>query len=120
MELPTGLVIKESPIDGLGVFALTDIPSGQWLGDFVGEEMSLTDFLKKYGRDYRYCMRLRRINKVLVAKERRNWITYINDGVKGFDTPQVNVVCKRRGCYTARDIRQGEELLLDYGKSYPW
>lgn len=120
MHIPTGLIIKDSPIHGVGVFATSAVTKGHCFGEFIGEEMSAKEFRAKYGGDFQYCYRMGRANKVIVAKENRNFITYVNDGVHGHDVPRVNVVLKKRCLYALRDIEVGEELLLDYGHFYPW
>jgi SET domain-containing protein len=82
--------------------------------------MSAKEFRAKYGGDFQYCYRMGRANRVIVAKENRNFITYINDGVYGQAVPKVNVVLKKKCLYALRDIEAGEELLLDYGFYYVW
>ena len=118
--IPEGLILKASSIDGVGIFALKDYPAKYCFGDFTGVEMSLKDFHLKYGKDNRYCYRMRRQNKIIVAKEQRNFITYINDGIHNQTNPSVNVILRNRKLYALKDIKEGEELLLDYGFYYLW
>lgn len=118
--IPEGLVLKASAIDGVGIFALRDFPANHCFGPFIGVEMSIRDFHLKYGKDYRYCYRLGRQNKIIVAKEERNFITYINDGIHNQTVPNVNVILTKKHLYAVRDIKEGEELLLDYGFFYLW
>ena len=118
--LPRGLVLSGSPIHGIGVFATSAFTKGYCFGEFIGEEMSAKEFRAKYGGDFQYCYRMGRANKVIVAKENRNFITYINDGVHDQAVPKVNVVLKKKCLYALRDIEVGEELLLDYGFYYVW
>lgn len=114
MELPDGLELRESPIDGLGIFTTREFPADYNFGEFVGKEMPWKEFVELYGRDYRYCYRLRRIQRIICAKEKRNWITYINEKKEA-----PNVLLKKRACYSIRALAKGEELLLNYGKLYP-
>jgi SET domain-containing protein len=118
--IPEGLILKTSPIDGLGIFSIRDFPAKHCFGEFTGVEMSLKDFRLKYGKDNRYCYRMRRQNKIIVAKEERNFITYINDGKHNQTVQNVNVILAKRHLYAIRDIKEGEELLLDYGFYYLW
>jgi SET domain-containing protein len=118
--IPEGLILKASPIDGLGIFALKDFPAKYCFGAFIGIEMSIKDFHNRYGKDYRYCYRLGRQNKIIVSKEERNFITYINDGVHNQSVSKVNVILTKRNLYALREIKEGEELLLDYGFFYLW
>ena len=108
MIIPEGLTLKESPIHGLGIFAERDFPKDYCLGPFIGTEMTIQAFKEKYGKDVRYCYQLGRLNKIIVAKEERNWITYLNE------RNPPNVYLKRRSCYTACEIKQSEELFLIY------
>ena len=110
MDLPDSVEIKPSPLHEKGVFATQDIPAHSCLGSFTGMEYSLKDFKEKYGKDIRYCYQLGRLNKIICAKEQRNFITYINESEK------PNCYLKRRSCWTARDIKKGEELFLSYNK----
>ena len=43
------VTIKKSKIEGLGVFALVDIPSGTKIADYYGKEMTLKNFKKIWG-----------------------------------------------------------------------
>jgi len=114
------VIIKRSKVDGLGVFAKRDIPKGTKIADYYGKEMKWKTFKNKYG-DYKtnslYTYPMRRIWKILVAKEEpyksKNLTNYINE-MKG----KSNCELKLRSLYTKRDIKKGEELLLDYPKDY--
>ncbi len=124
MELPPlpqdFLYYAESPIHGLGIFTKFLIPTGYELGRFEGIEYHITEFIKKYGSDYQYCYRMLPVHKVICAKENRNWITYLNDGVYKQVDPKRNVILKSRKAFAHTDIQPNEELLLDYGRNYPW
>jgi SET domain-containing protein len=120
MEIPTGLELKESAIHGLGIFAIRNFPDNHNLGEFVGTYMKHKEFKELYGNDRRYCYIKKRTWEYRVAKEKRNFITYMNDGAYGRETPIVNVVLRNWCSYTTRPIMNGEELLLDYGRGYPW
>jgi SET domain-containing protein len=113
-------VIKRSKIEGLGVFAKTDIPKGTKIADYYGKEMKWKTFKNKYG-DYKtnslHTYPMRRIWKILVAKEEpyksKNLTNYINE-IHG----KSNCELKLRALYAKKDIKKGEELLLDYPKDY--
>jgi SET domain-containing protein len=112
--------IKNSDIDGLGVFANKDISKGTKISDYYGEEMSWKAFKSKYG-DYKlnslHTYPMRRIWKIIVAKEEpyksRNVTNYINE-IRG----QSNCVLKLRALYAKVDIKKDMELLLDYPDDY--
>ena len=120
MEIPEGLEIRESPIHGLGVFATRNFAEGEVLGEFTGVVMTRLEFAQKYGTDYRYSYRQMRANRIIVAKEQRNFITYVNDGVYGAAVPHVNVCLRNKKLCVIRPIEAGEELLMDYGSIYNW
>lgn len=114
------VTIKKSQIEGLGVFAKEDIPKGTKIADYYGKEMKWKTFKKKYG-EYKtnslHTYPMRRIWKILVAKEEpyksRNLTNYINE-VRG----KSNCELKLRALYAKKDIKKGQELLLDYPKDY--
>ncbi len=115
------IYVKESSISnaGLGVFASQDIPPNTKICDYVGEEMDLATFKLKYGQ-YKtnsfYTYSLKRVNKIIVAKEAEyltnNPANYINE------LPVVNVVLKKRALYTIIGIKLNDELSLEYPKTY--
>jgi SET domain-containing protein len=114
------VTIKKSQIEGLGVFAKEDIPKGKKIADYYGKEMKWKTFKKKYG-EYKsnslHTYPMRRIWKILVAKEQpyksKNITNYINE-VRG----KSNCELKLRALYAKKDIKKGQELLLDYPKDY--
>jgi SET domain-containing protein len=113
------LTIRTSPIHGLGVFSQKCIKKDTQLVEYFGEEMTWRKFTNKYGKykyNSQYCYPMKRINKILVAKEEpyrtKNIVNYINEG------ESLNVILKKRALYTLTDIGEGEELLLRYPKDY--
>ena len=115
MDVPVGLELKPSPIHGLGIFATRPILYGEFLGDFVGEAMTKAEFKARYGNDIRYTYWTEQNFpnvRVYCAKEKRNFITYINEST------EPNVFLKKRKLYTMRDIALGDELFLRYNNKY--
>jgi hypothetical protein len=85
------------------------------LSEWIGITMLKIDFKKIYGNDTRYTywsLHNFKNTKVIVAKNPRNFITYINESLK------PNVYLKNKKLYTSREINQGEELFLRYDKDY--
>lgn len=114
------VAIKKSPIEGWGVFARKNIPQGTKIADYYGKEMKWKTFTQKYGPYKQHSLHtypMRRIWKVLVAKEEpylsKNLTNYINE-IPG----KANCELKKRALYAKKDIRDGQELLLDYPKDY--
>lgn len=115
------LVIAPSDIEGLGVYSLTDIKKGKKICPFVGEEMSYKEFMERYGKEkdlYRGVYRRMPWQKWIVCKDKRNIVSYINDGVYNQEEPYKNCVLKLGYLIACENIPQGQELLLDYGKKY--
>ena len=113
------LEIRPSPIEGNGVFTTEKILKGTKIVEFTGVEMSYKDFREKYKEDYRYTYITRfPWITVIVAKDNRNIITYINDGVYKQKNPKVNVELKKKWLYAVEDIEADEELLLRYCTRY--
>jgi SET domain-containing protein len=112
-KLPDCLEIKESSINGLGVFAKEDIPKGTCLGTYTGIQYTRADFIKKYGKDFRYCYSTQfPWNPIICAKENRHFMTYLNE------SSEPNVFLKSYKLYANRDIVCEEELTLKYPKQY--
>lgn len=114
------VTIKKSKIEGLGVFALIDIPKGTKISDYYGKEMKWKTFKKRYG-DYKtnslHTYPMRRIWTILVAKEEpyksQNITNYVNE-IHG----KANCELKLRALYAKKNIKKGDELLLEYPKDY--
>ncbi len=114
------VTIKKSKIEGLGVFASADIPSGTKIAEYYGKEMKWKTFKNRYG-EYKsnslHTYPMRRIWKILVAKEEpyksNNLTNYINE-IPG----KSNCELKLRALYAKKNIKNGNELLLDYPKDY--
>jgi SET domain-containing protein len=110
--------IKQSPIDGLGVFADERIPRGAKISYYTGVEMSYSEVKRRYGDDWRFIYRTIPWLDQVVSKDCKNLIDYVNDGVHGQTVPSSNCYLKSRWLIASRDIEPGEELLLNYGALY--
>ena len=114
------VAIKKSKIEGLGVFALADIQEGAKIADYYGKGMSWKTFKKRYG-EYKnnslHTYPMRRIWKIIVAKEEpyktKNLTNFINE-IPG----KSNCELRLKTLYAKKDIKKGDELLLDYPKDY--
>jgi hypothetical protein len=114
------VTIKKSKIEGLGVFAKTDIKRGTKIADYYGKNMKWKTFKRKYG-EYKsnslHTYPMRRIWRILVAKEdpykSKNLTNYINE-IPG----KANCELRLRALYAKCEIKKGDELLLDYPRDY--
>ena len=116
----TYVMIKPSPLHGIGVFAIRDIPKGtrdlfsQGVGEWIKLTIAEVEALPKHSRDLVE-------NHCLFDEDHYyvpdygfklvDLVIYLNHS----DTP--NIISINEGEYfeATRDIAAGEELLLDYG-----
>lgn len=111
--------IKSSPINGLGLFTTKDLKKDEKLFDYIGEEMSLKEFREKYGiykTNSLNTYRMKRINRIIVAKEEPFLSTNLVNLINESKIP--NCVLKKRALYSLKEIPNGEELTLLYPKDY--
>ena len=103
------------PNAGNGLFASKRIPCGTRFASYIGDDLPLSEYRKKYDTDVRYSYYLGRTNKIIDGRGRLtdNISHYINES----NIP--NVIAKQRGFYTTRDVETGEELFLKYHLLYP-
>lgn len=113
------LIIKESPIHGVGVFTDEPIKKGSKIYNYIGEEMTLAEFKKRYDRYATNSLntyKMKRINRIIVAKEEpyrsENKVNFINESI------DPNCILKKRHLFALRDIEAGEELTLKYPNDY--
>jgi SET domain-containing protein len=118
----TFVIIKPSPVGGVGVFAVRDIPKGcrtifsktertdQWINISRSEVDALPTFAKNV--IYNYCL-FDNDNYFVPAKgfKKMDLSHYLNH------SEQSNVASISDGDFfeALRDIEAGEELLIDYG-----
>ena len=108
--------IRQSSIDGVGLFSKVFIKKGTKIHDYNGVEYTLSHFKIKYENDISYCYVKRRANIVLVGKDEpyrtNNLSHFCNESL----TP--NCVFKKSGLYTLCDIEPNTECFLLYPKYY--
>ena len=110
------IVVKESKIDGSGVFAVETIPARRKIGQFVGEQISRREARR----------RARTLQRIPIVEIDTN--TAIDASVGGNELRYVNHSCAantylRRAYrqvefYSLRPIAAGEELTCDYGETH--
>jgi len=109
-------IVKKSDIQGLGLFTAIDFQKGDKLYDYIGEQMSIKEFNKLYPKNdpnrYLNTYQMKRINRIIVAKNTDNLVNYINES----NSP--NCILKKRALYALVNINKGEELTLQYPKKY--
>ena len=116
----TYVMIKPSPLHGIGVFAIRDIPKGtrdlfsQGVGEWIKLTIAEVEALPKHSRDLveNHCLFDEDYYYVPdYGFKLVDLVIYLNHS----DTP--NIISINEGEYfeATRDIAAGEELLLDYG-----
>ena len=110
--------VKKSPIHGFGVFARCQIPKGTRLAYFYGIPMKPKDIMLKYG-NYRFTYRRPFQSTWICSRYTPNLINFVNSvGFGKSKGMKANVILKNRWLIPTRDIKVGEELLLEYPKGY--
>jgi hypothetical protein len=115
-QIPDGLAYTTESVAGTGIITTRDWKQGEYVGDFEGIAMLKTDFVRLYGSDIRYTYWTSqnfRNATVRVAKDPRNFITYINERT------EPNVGLRRYKLLCLTDIPAGTELFLRYARHYP-
>jgi SET domain-containing protein len=119
----TWVMIKPSPIEGIGVFALQDIPKGcrsmfskandeeQWITISKAEVENLPPHAKALIENY--CLYDEENYFVPdYGFKKMDLVNFLNHS----DTPNIISVNDGEFFEAIRDINQGEELVIDYGE----
>ena len=116
----TYVMIKASPIHGIGVFAIRDIPKGtqdifsQGVGDWIEVSKEEVEALPKHSRDLveNHCL-FDEQNYFIpdYGFKLVDLVIYLNHS----DTPNVVSINDGERFEAIRDIAEGEELFVDYG-----
>lgn len=112
----TSIVLRQSPIDGVGVFALKDIPRGarpfqnteDWVRLPPEAFNTLPHGIKLLIRNY--CLCHDGAWEVPTSLRVANLVCYMNHS----DVPNVEALNNGEDFAALRDIHTGEELTLDY------
>ena len=119
----TWVMIKPSPIEGIGVFALQDIPEGcrsmfsktteneQWISISKIEVDNLPSHTKALIENY--CLYDEENYFVPdYGFKKMDLVNFLNHS----DTPNIISINDGEFFEAIRDIKQGEELVIDYGE----
>jgi len=108
---PFKLKVKKSKA-GLGLFAEEKIPKGRIIIEYFGDLIN-RDEADKRGGKYLFDISDR---FAIDGTTRKNTARYINHSCR--PNCETDVVKSRIFVYAKRNIKEGEELCYDYGKSY--
>ena len=120
LQQDTYVMIKPSPLHGIGVFAIRDIPKGtrdlfsQGVGEWIKLTIAEVEALPKHSRDLveNHCLFDEDYYYVPdYGFKLVDLVVYLNHS----DTPNVISINEGEFFEAIRDITAGEELLLDYG-----
>lgn len=105
------LKVKKSKA-GLGLFAQEDIPSGEFLIEYFGREISDEE---QYTSKSQYLFEVS-AKKTIDGTVRENIARYVNHSCR----PNCEVEIKRGRVliFSKKKIKAGEELAYDYGKEF--
>lgn len=106
------IVIRRSPLGGLGIFATAPIRRGDFVIEYTGEKITNEEADRRGGRY------LFEINSkwTLDGKGRENTARYINHSC--VPNCEAELSGLRVLIYAKRAIREGEELTYNYGEDY--
>ena len=116
----TYVMIKPSPLHGIGVFAIRDIPKGtkdlfsQGVGEWIKLSIAEVEALPRHSRDLveNHCLFDEDYYYVPdYGFKLVDLVIYLNHS----DTPNVVSINEGEQFEAIRDIAIGEELLVDYG-----
>jgi SET domain-containing protein len=119
------LVVKNStlPQAGKGLFTKSFIPAGTHIIEYKGRVTTWNE-VKEKEADNAYIMYVNRNHVINALPYKKALARYANDArgigkIKGLRNNAVYATVKNRVYIKAtRDIKAGEEILVDYGKSY--
>ena len=119
------LVIKKStlPQAGKGLFTRYFIPAGTHIIEYKGRVTTWNE-VKEKEADNAYIMYVNRDHVINALPYKKALARYANDAkgvgkIRGLRNNAVYATVKKRVYIKAiRDIKAGEEILVDYGKSY--
>lgn len=120
LQQDTWIMLKPSPVHGIGVFAIRDIPKGcttmfsSGIGEWITVSATEVDALPEHSRKLveTYCL-YDEHNYFIpdYGFKLMDLALYLNHS----DTPNIISVNDGECFETLRDILEGEELLVDYG-----
>lgn len=108
------VIVKRSPISGLGLYATKDFKRGDFIIEYQGKKVSNEEADEKFINN-RYIIVLNN-TYCIDGSSRTNRARYINHSCK----PNSEAISSQRSVkiYAKRRIKVGEEITIDYGKEY--
>jgi SET domain-containing protein len=106
------IIVKESSIEGTGIFAARDIKQGELIGEYTGDIITQDEADKRYEHEEKTYLFDIGDNQCIDAMYVNNPLKYVNHSCDpNCDDRQEG---KRIFYYAKRNIVEGEELTVDY------
>jgi SET domain-containing protein len=110
--------LAPSPIHGIGVFAIQDIPQGQRITDYDGGEVRYITL-----REGQFSLLLPEIQELILERtvfDANKPMIFMSPNCNQIFQPFMNHSHKPNtdGLYALKDIKKGEELTEDYGELF--
>jgi len=129
LVLGVDLEVRPSPGRGLGLFALKAVPKGTFVTDYIGEELTESDFVKRYdgsgvadyGAELEGVLPWFQAPSYIDALDpkKSNAARFMNHSRTGNLKKVKQRFPKRKlRLYANRDIQPNDELTWDYGRDY--
>ena len=110
--------IRSAGERGDGAYAAEAVAAGTWVGQYIGEPVSLLQTVQRYtDSEPEYLFQITP-ELYLDAMDSTHFSRYFNHAEHGNLNFTVNKTTNRVDFYTARPIEAGEELTFDYGMAY--
>jgi SET domain-containing protein len=109
---PGELKIKKG-INGLGLFTTVPMKKADCIIEYVGDILTTEDDVNERGGQYLFEVSKK---KTIDGSSRSNTARYINHSCR--PNCEVEIIKGRVFIYAKRGIKEGEELLYDYGKEF--
>lgn len=113
---PFAIEVRESPIDGKGLFAKSRIPARRKLGELTGEVISWREARRRAKERKRLALVERADRTAVDGSKYGNEFRYINHSCS--PNSYIRICYGHVEFYSLRTIRAGEELTCDYGDSH--
>ena len=115
-DIRVDFVVKDSLIEGTGLFAKAAFRRRQKLGNLTGELISQAEGRRRAKRLQRISIVELGKNKALDASKNGNELKYINHSCA--PNTFIRIFGTKVEFYALRAIRRGEELTCDYGETH--
>ena len=116
------LAIRPSTIPnaGDGLFALKDFKKGEFISDYIGEELTQQNKDNRYGNTQQdiapYAIKVSK-NKIIDCACTRSIGSYANHK-KGNINASISVYMGKAEIKASKNIKDGQEIFISYGRDY--